>query len=67
VHGIELTAAGRAFLDHARLALAQVEAARHAAEPTKQSFALGFLTGQEMDWLPEALRISIRPPWCRTG
>src|SRR5712691_1180499 len=59
VHGIELTAAGRAFLDHARLALAQVEAAREAArraaEPIKQSFALGFLTGQEMDWLPEAI------------
>jgi LysR family hca operon transcriptional activator len=57
VHGIELTAAGRAFLDHARLALAQVEAAREAArraaEPAKQSFALGFL----MDWLPEAMRI----------
>ena len=28
VHGIELTAAGRAFLDHARLALTQAEAAR---------------------------------------
>ena len=61
VHGIALTAAGKAFLDHARLALAQadaaVEAARRAAEPAKQSFALGFLTGQEMDWLPEAMRI----------
>src|SRR5579863_10261154 len=59
--GVELTAAGRAFLDHARLALAQVdaaaEAARRAAEPAKQTFALGFLTGQEMDWLPEAMRI----------
>src|SRR3954469_14099641 len=59
--GIELTAAGRIFLDHARLALAQVagarEAARRAAEPAKPSFALGFLTGQEMDWLPEAMRI----------
>ena len=59
--GIELTAAGRAFLDHARLALAQVdaavEAARRAAQPTKPTFALGFLTGQEMDWLPEAMRI----------
>jgi LysR family hca operon transcriptional activator len=59
--GIELTAAGRVFLDHARLALAQVEtarqAARRAAEPIKPSFALGFLTGQEMDWLPEAMRI----------
>src|SRR5580692_9930818 len=61
VRGIELTAAGRAFLDHARLALAQVEAAREAArraaEPAKPSFALGFLTGQEIDWLPEAMRI----------
>src|SRR5258707_8824387 len=59
--GIELTAAGRVFLDHARLALAQVEtareAARRAAVPTKPSFALGFLTGQEMDWLPEGIRI----------
>jgi LysR family transcriptional regulator, hca operon transcriptional activator len=59
--GIELTAAGRAFLDHARIVLLQVEAAREAtrraAQPPKQSFALGFLTGQEMDWLPEAMRI----------
>lgn len=59
--GVELTAAGRAFLDHARLALAQVdaaaEAARRAAQPAKRTFALGFLTGQEMDWLPEAMRI----------
>jgi LysR family hca operon transcriptional activator len=59
--GIELTAAGRVFLDHARLALAQVEAARtaarRAAQPAKPSFALGFLTGQEMDWLPEAMHI----------
>jgi len=59
--GIELTAAGRVFLDHARLALAQVEAAqeaaRRAAEPAKPSFALGFLTGQEMDWLPEVMRV----------
>ncbi len=61
VRGIELTAAGRAFLDHARLALAQVEAAREAARraarPSKTTFALGFLTGQEMDWLPDAMRI----------
>ena len=61
VHGIELTAAGRAFLDHARLALTQAEAAgeaaRRAAQRTKPTFAVGFLTGQEMDWLPEAMRI----------
>ncbi|HEY4443134.1 MAG TPA: LysR family transcriptional regulator [Steroidobacteraceae bacterium] len=59
--GVELTAAGRAFLDHARIALAQVEAAREAAQraarPAKTTFALGFLTGQEMDWLPEVMRI----------
>src|SRR3989449_6864884 len=59
--GIELTAAGRIFLDHARLALAQVdaaaEAARRAAQPAKPSFALGFLTGHEIDWLPEAIRV----------
>ncbi len=59
--GVELTASGRVFLDHARLALAQVDAAgetaRRAAQPTKRTFALGFLTGQEMDWLPEAMRI----------
>jgi len=61
VHGIELTAAGRVFLDHARLALTQAEAAkeaaRRAAHPAKPTFALGFLTGKEIDWLPEAMRI----------
>src|SRR5260370_9330681 len=59
--GVELTDAGRAFIDHARLALIQVdaavEAARRAAQPAKQKFALGFLTGMEMTWLPEAMRI----------
>jgi LysR family hca operon transcriptional activator len=58
VHGIELTAAGRAFLDHARLALTQAEAAteaaRRAAQPAKPIFSMGFLTGQEIDWLPHA-------------
>ena len=61
VRGIELTTAGRAFLDHARLALSQVEAAgeaaRRAAHPAKASFVMGFLTGIEMEWLPEAVRI----------
>ncbi|WP_158809514.1 LysR family transcriptional regulator [Beijerinckia sp. L45] len=59
--GIELTEAGRIFLDHARMALLQVEAAgeaaRRAVHPTKASFVLGFLTGHEMDWLPESLNI----------
>src|SRR3977135_3417808 len=59
VRGIELTAAGRAFLDHARLALSQVqaagEAARRAAQPAKESFVMGFLTGTEMDWFGEAV------------
>ncbi len=36
---------------------AAVEAARRAAQPAKQRFALGFLTGQEMTWLPEAMHI----------
>jgi LysR family hca operon transcriptional activator len=59
--GIELTEAGRVFLGHARLALLQVdaagEAARRAAQPAKASFVLGFLTGHEVMWLPDALRI----------
>jgi len=61
VSGVQLTTAGRAFLDHARLALSQVEAAgeaaRRAAHPAKATFVMGFLTGTEMDWLPEAVRI----------
>jgi LysR family transcriptional regulator, hca operon transcriptional activator len=61
VHGIELTAAGKAFLDHARLALTQadaaVEAARRAAQRTKPTFAIGFQTGQEVDWLPRATSV----------
>src|SRR6202162_6327849 len=61
VHGIELTADGRGFLDHARLALSQVEAAaeaaRRAAQPAKASIVMGFLTGTEMDWFTEAVRL----------
>jgi LysR family transcriptional regulator, hca operon transcriptional activator len=59
--GTELTAAGRAFLDHARSALSQVEAAaeaaRRVANPAKPRFAMGFLTGHELTWMPVALRI----------
>jgi LysR family hca operon transcriptional activator len=59
--GIELTAAGKAFLDHARLALAQVEAAasaaRRAAHPEERTLALGFLSGCEPEWLPGAMHV----------
>ena len=61
VHGVELTAAGSAFLDHARLALMQVDAAvqtaRTAAQPAKRTFGIGFQTGHEMNWLPRAMRV----------
>jgi LysR family hca operon transcriptional activator len=59
--GIELTPAGRAFLEHARTVLSQVqaatEAARRVARPAKPCFSMGFLTGHELTWMPEALRI----------
>ena len=60
-HGIELTPAGRVFLDHARLVLSHAEAAagaaRRIANPTKPCFVMGFLTGHELTWMPEALQI----------
>jgi LysR family transcriptional regulator, hca operon transcriptional activator len=59
--GIELTPAGRVFLDHARLVLSQVEtaveSARRLADPAKPYFVLGFLSGHESTWLPEALKL----------
>jgi LysR family hca operon transcriptional activator len=59
--GVELTPAGRVFLDHARVVLLQVETAAHSARqvasPTKPYFALGFMTGHESTWVPEALHI----------
>jgi LysR family hca operon transcriptional activator len=59
--GIELTPAGRVFLDHARSVLSQVEAAGQAArritDPARPCFSMGFLTGHELTWMPEALRI----------
>lgn len=59
--GVELTDAGKAFLDHARLALAQaaeaVAAARRAARLAKASFSVGFLTGQEVEWLSHVTQV----------
>jgi LysR family hca operon transcriptional activator len=61
VRGIELTAAGQAFLEQARLALAQVEAAveaaRRVAHPSRPVLAMGFLVGHETDCLPAATNI----------
>src|SRR4029079_4064684 len=61
VRGVELTAAGKAFLDHARLALMQVdaavEAARRAAQPARTACASGFETGHEMNCLPRAMHV----------
>jgi LysR family transcriptional regulator, hca operon transcriptional activator len=59
--GVALTAAGRVFLDHARLALLQVDAAtdgaRRVAQPERPVLAMGFLVGLEVMWLPHLLRI----------
>lgn len=59
--GVAMTAAGRVFLDQAKLTLSQseaaVEAARRVGQPTKPTFSMGFLTGQEVDWLPPATSI----------
>src|ERR1700756_897762 len=59
--GIALTPAGRIFLDHARLALLQVEAAgeaaRRAATPERAAFVIGFLTGHGVGGRPQTLRI----------
>src|ERR1700737_3444586 len=61
VHGVKLTAAGKAFLDHARLALAQVdaavEAARRASQPARKTFAIGFTTGHERNGRPRAMHV----------
>jgi len=59
--GIDLTPAGLAFLDQARAILSHVDAAaesaRRVAHPAKPCFTMGFLTGHELTWMPEALRI----------
>src|SRR4029077_10147365 len=60
-HGVELTSAGKAFLDHARMALVQAEAAKEAAlraaQPARPTFALGFMSGAEIGLLPEVERV----------
>jgi LysR family hca operon transcriptional activator len=59
--GVELTSAGRAFLEHARLALSHAaeaaDAARRAARPHKHRFSVCFLSGQEVDWLPRVMQL----------
>lgn len=59
--GVELTTSGRVFLDHARLMLAQgdaaVRSARQAAQPSRPTFALGFMIGHDSTWLPRALQL----------
>jgi LysR family hca operon transcriptional activator len=55
-HGVELTSAGKAFLDHARMALIQAEAAKEAAlraaQPARPTFALGFMSGPKLVCCP---------------
>src|ERR1700726_238026 len=59
--GIELTPAGQPLPQPAPSLLSQVEAASEAARgtarPAKPCFTIGFLTGHELTWMPEALRI----------
>ncbi|HEY0793420.1 MAG TPA: LysR substrate-binding domain-containing protein [Chthoniobacterales bacterium] len=59
--GVELTAAGKIFLDHARLMLSQAEtavrSARQVANPSKPTFTLGFMIGHDSTWVPKALHV----------
>jgi LysR family hca operon transcriptional activator len=59
--GVELTPAGRVFLDHARVMLSQaevaVQSARQIAYPATPSLALGFMIGHDTTWLPAALKL----------
>jgi LysR family hca operon transcriptional activator len=59
--GVELTPAGRVFLDHARVMLSQaetaVQSARQIAYPTVPSLSMGFMIGHDTTWLPAALKL----------
>jgi LysR family hca operon transcriptional activator len=59
--GVELSAAGRVLLDHARVILSQAETAmrsvRQIANPTKPTFTLGFMIGHDSTWIPKALDV----------
>jgi len=59
--GVELTAAGRVFLDHARVMLSQAETAvrsvRQIASPAKPTLTLGFMIGHDSTWVPKALNV----------
>lgn len=58
--GMTLTPAGKIFLDHARLAIAQAEAAlqgaRRVGRPERPMFGLGFLASRE-PWTSHVLQI----------
>src|SRR3569833_1843400 len=58
--GVALTAAGRVFLDHARLALLQVEAAiddaQQTEQPEKPDKTKGNQAGQEEERKPHTLQ-----------
>ena len=57
-HRIDCRQSG--VLDHAAGAYSgetAAEAARRAAQPPRTLFAIGFLTGYEMDWLPAVMEI----------
>jgi LysR family transcriptional regulator, hca operon transcriptional activator len=60
-NGIDLTSAGKAFLEHARMSVLQAEAAKEAAlraaQPARPAFALGFISGAELGLLPEVNRV----------
>ena len=56
--GVELTTAGRVFLDHARVVLSHAETAlRSVRQVTKPTFALGFMIGHDLTWIPKALDV----------